>query len=341
MTGLYRWLAGVGLVIAMLAFGIGVYHAAGYLKGQRAQVRRPSDTSAPSLPGTIYLAQAGALYRFQHGSFTQVTADDGWTQPAMLSRGGQLAAVRRETNYSDVYLLSSTGRQLAQLTHNSAPGPAENNHWAFYPRFSPDGSTLFYDYDPKSPYNSYQVDLAIFASPSDPSSRASVRWTDPNPYTGGDVNPLPLEGGGLIYTKYMIDDSYQVHAQLWIQRRAGSVGQALTAPELDCAQAALSTDEKLIAMVCRKGGMQSAELDVATFDAATLTVGSPATLVSGQLVASPAFSPDGKTIAFLAPATSGGAFQLWTVSSTGPASVRNITTDLGLDSTSAPVWVAG
>ena len=48
-----RRLIGVGLLIAMLAFGLGVYHAAGYLRGQRNVVHRPTEVSAPSLPGTI------------------------------------------------------------------------------------------------------------------------------------------------------------------------------------------------------------------------------------------------------------------------------------------------
>src|SRR5947208_311122 len=141
--------------------------------------------------------------------------------------------------------------------------------------------------------------------------------------------------------QYSIDDSFQVHAQVWIQKRPGSAGQALTAPELGCGQPAVSPDEKMLAMVCSKGSNQSVELDVASLDATSLTLGSPATLVSGQLLASPAFSPDGKTIAYLAPSRPGGNFQLWTVGSSGPASVRNITTDLGLDSTSAPVWIGG
>ena len=94
-------------------------------------------------------------------------------------------------------------------------------------------------------------------------------------------------------------------------------------------------------MVCTKGSNQSGELEVASLDTTNLTLGSPATLVSGRMVASPSFSPDGKTIAFLAPDGPGGHFQLWTVGSSGPASVRQITSDLALDSSSAPVWVAG
>lgn len=333
-----RTLLGTLLVVAMLAFGIGVYHAVGYFKGDHHSVQRPTSTSAPALPGTMYLAQGGAIYRFRHGNFTQVTSDDGWMQPA-AAPSGQLVIVRREPNYSDLYMLATTGRETAQLTHDAVPGPSvENNHWAFYPRFSPDGRTLFYALDEKDAFNSYRVDLAIFASPVDPSSRTVV-WTNPNWYTGGDTSPVPLKEGGLLYTKYSIDDSSQVHSQIWVQRRAGSAGEALTAPEMDCGQAALSADESLIAMICTNGSNTSSSLEVATFDAANLALGSPATLVPNQLVASPVFSPNGKTIAYLAPSSPGGAFQLWTVSSSGPASAREITTDLGLDSLSPPVWL--
>ncbi|TMF93932.1 MAG: hypothetical protein E6I05_04900 [Chloroflexi bacterium] len=336
-----RWAIGAALVVAMLAFGLGVYHTAGVLKAGGKVVHRPNEVSAPPLPGTMYVVQGGAIFRFQHGSFTQVTAEDGWMQPAARPGDNQLVAVRRQTNSSDLFLLTTGGKQVVQLTRNSTPGPAEGNHWSFYPRFSADGATLFYDYDPKSGFNNYQVDLAIYASPSNPDSRGSLQWTHPNDYTGGDVYPVPLRGGGLIYVKYSIDDSFKVHSQIWLQKRAGSSGQALTQIELGCTQPALSPDESLIAMVCSGGSNQTAELDVATFDPTTLTLGSPATLVSGQLVASPVFSPDGKTIAYLAPSTPGGQFQLWTAGSSGPASVRNITKDLGLDSTSPPVWIGG
>jgi Tol biopolymer transport system component len=219
----------------------------------------------------------------------------------------------------------------------------ELSHWTFYPRFSPDGTQLFYSYDPKDPYNSYRVDLAIFASPADAGSQASTEWTYPNPYTGGDVNPVPLNAGGLIFTRFSIDDKSKVHSQIWLQARPGSAGVALTKPETNCLQPAVSSDQKLLAMVCTNGQTESADLQVAPFDPSALALGAPAVLVTGQLVASPAFSPDGATIAYLAPATAGGPFQLWTVPSAASAkssSPRQITTDLALDSTSAPVWLS-
>jgi len=333
-----RWLTAAVLAVAMFAFGLGVYHAAGYLKAGKPALQRPSETSAPALPGVMYLAQAGALYRFRRGSFSQVTSESGWTQPTVSPDGGTLVVVKRHGDWSDLYLMTTTGRTIAQLTHNYS-AQVESNHWAFYPRFSPDGSELFYDYDNKDPSNSYRVDLAIFASPSNPASQSSLQWTYPNPYTGGDVIPFPLAGGGLIYTRYSIDDQSKLHSQIWLQDRAGSQGVALTNPALDCGQAAISSDQKHIAMVCTRGQVQAADLVVAPFDEANLTLGAPQTLASG-LVASPSFSPDAHTIAYLAPVVAGGPFQLWTVSASGTPSPTALTSTLDLDSTSAPAWTA-
>jgi Tol biopolymer transport system component len=333
-----RSVVGAGLALAMLLFGFGVYHAAGLLKSDHTTVHRPNEITAPALPGTMYLVQSGALYRFQRGSFTKITSESGWLQPAMSPDGRELVAVQLRTNYSDLFLLTTSGRAISQLTHNSTTSPPEYSHWAFYPRFSPDGATLFYDYDPKDGYNSYRVDLAIFASPTS-NWRTSIQWSHPHAYTGGDVGPLPVTGG-LIYTKFWIDDQSMVHSQIWLQARPGSPGVALTPKDVNCIQPAVSSDQKSIAMICTRGQTQTAELDVATLDVNAAALGALATVVKGGLVASPAFSPDGKTIAYLAPVTTGGAFQLWTVGSTGSPAARALTTDLGLDSSSPPLWVA-
>jgi Tol biopolymer transport system component len=339
---LLRSVAIAAAFVAMLAFGFGVYEVADYLKAGRPHVQRPSETSVPALPGTMYVVQNGAIYRFHRGRFTQVTPEAGWMQPAGSPDGSELVAVRRQPNVSDVYLLAATGRVLRQLTHNSTSRQVLS-HWSFYPRFSADGTQLFFSYDPKDPYNGYRVDLAIFASPADPGSRAPLQWTYPNPYTGGDVDPLPLQGGGLIFTRFSIDDQSKVHSQVWLQTGPGTAGVALTKPEADCLEPALSSDQKLLAMVCTNGSTEAAELQVASLNPSTFALGSPTVVVRGQLPASPAFSPDGATIAYLAPAVAGGPFQLWTVASAESAKAfppRQITTDLALDSYSAPVWLA-
>lgn len=335
-----RGLIATALVLAMCVFGAGVYQAAGHLKTSRPPVQRPTQTTGPALPGTIYVVQGGAIYQLQRGSFHQITPEQGWMQPAADSAGSRLVAVRRQPNMSDVYVLDRNGRAWTQLTHHSS-SQVELNHWAFHPRFSADGSQIFYDYDPKDPYNTYRLDLAIFSSSSVPSSKSSLQWTYPNPYTGGDVNPVPLVGGGLIYTRYSIDFQSKIHSQIWLQARPGIPGAALTDLEADCLQPALAADGRLLAMVCTNGQPLSAQLVVAPFNAESLSLGPMTVLVKGQLVASPSFSPDGKTVAYLAPATPGGRFQLWTVpatQSTAPAA-RQVSNGLDLDAASAPAWV--
>ena len=326
------------LLAAMVAFGFGVYRAASALRTNNTHVVRPSSTTAPALPGTMYVAQDGALYRFKDGQFTQITSNAGWTEPAVSPDGSQLVAVQRSGNFSDLYLLSPEGRIERQLTHHRS-GQVEANHWSFFPHFSADGSQVFYSYDSKVA-GTYEVDLAIFSM--DLNTGSVTQWTTPNAYTGGDANPVPLKSGGLIYTKYSIDEQSQVHSQVWFQARAGSAGVALTQPADNCASPDVSTDQAELVMLCRHDQLQSIDVVLANI-AADGSLSTLTTLVHGQLAAAPVFSPDGKTVAFLSPVEAGGTFQLWTVSVTPPStsaasSAHALTSNVGLDATAAPVW---
>jgi Tol biopolymer transport system component len=330
--------AWVVLLAAMAAFGFGVYHFAGLLRTDNKHPVRPTAAAAPTLPGTVYVAQDGALYRLREGRFTQITDDAGWSEPAASPSGDELVAVKRVGQYSDLYLLTDMGRVLRQLTHHQAQ-QVEANHWSFFPRFSPDGTRVFYSYDNKDP-GSYEVDLSIFSIGVD--GQGAHQWTNPNAYTGGDVSPVPLKNGGLIYAKYSIDEKSQVHSQVWIQARAGWAGAPLTPAADDCGSPAVSSDEKTIAMVCRRGQLQNADVVVATLNEATYSIGPATTLVRGQLAAAPVFSPDGQTIAFLAPVAPGGGFQLWSVAAApgrSGATAHALTSNVGLDSTAPPVWM--
>jgi Tol biopolymer transport system component len=325
------------LVAAMIAFGFGVYHAASALKSNHKQVVRPSAEGGPSVPGTMYLAQDGALYRLKDRHFTQITDEAGWLEPAASPDGSELVAVRQTGNYSDLYLLTSTGRVVKQLTHHSSP-QVESNHWSFFPRFSADGTRVFYSYDAKV-VGSYEVDLAIFSIAI--GSGAVEQWTTPNAYTGGDVDPVPLKGGALLYTKYSIDNQSQVHSQIWFQPNAAAAGVALTQAADNCSSPAVSLDGRSVAMVCRRDQLQTADVVIVGVNADG-TWSSPVALVQGKLAASPAFSPNGRMLAFLAPVETGGAFQLWSVP-VGPltsgAEAKSLTSNVGLDATSAPVWI--
>jgi Tol biopolymer transport system component len=341
----------------VVAFGFGVYYGLGLLKSKPASAPRAVTTSRTlvPLPGVVYMAQGGNLYRLAGGQFTQIRPGPGtWSQPAGAP-GGQLVAVSRDTHFSDLYLLDGSGHPVKQLTRNVA-GSIEANHWAFYPNVSPDGKTLFYSFDPKDPLNNYRVDLAVWSMPLGGSQTDGKRRTVPNQYTGGDVQPVALASGAVLYTKYSIDDSGRSLSQLWVQPRAGALGQAITDARDDCSSPALSRDGTRLAMVCT-GGKQTATIQVAPFDGQKL--GPREVVVEGQLNASPTWSPDGHSLLYEAPGGAHGQFQLWLIqleeavspaaspqksAAPSPAAAQRkpklVTTDLDLDATSAPAWMA-
>jgi Tol biopolymer transport system component len=354
-----RWSLLVALPL-MVAFGFGVYFGLGHLKTRPAQQVKPVTKSRTliDLPGVVYVSQGGVLYRLVNGGFTAIRPGPGaWVQPA-AAPNGQLVAVSRQNFFSDLYLLDASGQPVRQLTKNES-GSVESNHWAFYPSLSPDGKTLFYSYDPKDPQNSFRVDLAIWSMPLDGSQSAGKRRTVPNEYTGGDIQPVPLASGALLYTKYGIDDAGHSTAQLWLQPRAGAIGQALTDARDGCSSPALSRDGSHLAMVCT-GGKQTSSIEVAPFDGQKL--GPRQVVVEGQLAAAPTWSPDGRSLLYVAPGGSQGQFQLWViqlewaaptpsptadksghpVANVSPAPTvskpKLVTTDLDLDATSEPVW---
>src|SRR5256885_16035140 len=89
------------LLLAMVGVAFGVYRIAGMLKSDGSHVQKPTSTYAQALPGKMFVAQGGAIYRFQNGTFTQITDDAGWTQPSSSPDGKQLVAVQRHLNYSE------------------------------------------------------------------------------------------------------------------------------------------------------------------------------------------------------------------------------------------------
>jgi hypothetical protein len=313
-----RFLLAVGLAILMVVSGSTSYV---YVASRQSKVVAPPQkpiattqrAQAFSLPGTIYIAQSGALYSFSAGRFHQLTPEAGWTQPALSPDGNTLIAVKRSSLFSDVYFLTRYGSVTGQLTNNAAPPRSQwdtgANAWSFYPRLSPDQKTLWMSFDgPKAAGNGYfNVDMSVWALPVGAAIRQGRSWTNPNNYTGGDMQPIPVSGG-VMYTKYSYDSDGDRVGQLWFTNRAGSAGKALTPTGADCAQPSLSPDGHNVAMICTYK-KQISYLTIASWNGSSL--GGLKTVVSDQLVAQPAWAPDGSGIAYLAPGGPAAPFQLW------------------------------
>jgi len=306
-----RRIAAILFLPMMLAFGSGVYLYLGTMKSKVVKERAQLPTATKPkfvLPGTMFVVQGGRLFKLNAGSFTEIGPAGDWSQPVVTPDHTRLIAVLRSGQSSDLYVLDLDGHVLKRLTKDDSR-IIDANHWVFYPRVSPDGTNLFYAYDsPKHVTGAPGVDLTIWSMPLNGTQREARVRSAPYWYSGGDVSPIPLAGTGLIFVRHSIDPSTAVHSQILFQSRPGAVVKSLTNLADNCSQPALSPDGTQLAMICT-GGKQTAKVEVAPFTGSAL--GPAKVLLDGRLYAAPAWSPDGKALAYFAPAGAAGHFQLW------------------------------
>ena len=337
-----RWTVLLALVL-MAAFAFGVNR---FLASRQTHVAAASNPveARPAfiLPGTLYLAAQGDLFKLSDGKFTDLhmPASAGtWMQPALVPGTRNLVAVARQDAYSEVYLVDTTSRTVTQLSHNQTASPTiQLNHWMFWPRVAADGTTVYVSYDAPKSTQSYEIEFAVWKGALN-GNLAQTQQTDPFSYTGGDTEVIPMTNGNLLYAKYEISNG-NVYSRLAIQSVPMREPAYLTDDTADCAQPALSPDQTQVAMICTNGtGLQSTSLQVATLTGTTL--GPPRTLVADCLCSSPAWAPDGSGLAYLAPADATGHFQLWWLagaSDATPTPPKQVTTGLDFDGTSPPAW---
>ena len=362
-----RVVLGAVLVVVMLFTGTTTYV---YLSSKTSKIadvpQKPTEATpkaqALRLTGTIYIAQSGAIYSLTAGRFRQLTPEAGWMQPSLYPDQSRLLAVRRLASYSDVYVLTRFGVVQKRLTSNIAPPRSYDtgaNNWAFYPRMGRDGR-VYLSYD--EPKAGYDVVMSIWSMSPSGSIKQGKLWSNADDYTGGDMQPIPIKGGGVVYTKYSYGPDGKLIGQLYylqapfIRGRPSTYGRALTSPGEDCRSPALSPSGTQMAMICTYE-KQVSYLVIATWKSGKL--GARQKIITNQMVAQPTWAPDGSGIAYLAPGVGDGPFQLWflpsaayapqpsptpngepvvTPSPTQPTKPVQITTNNGFDATSPIAW---
>jgi len=304
------------LTVVMLVCGVSTYLYLGTKQSKIAAPPQKPTVSTPRaqafvLPGTLYVTQSGAIYSLSSGRFHQITPEAGWSQPAVFPIGPYLLAVKNGGYWSDVYALNFFGTIVNQFTFNRAgTGMVDPslNHWSFYPRLSYDQSTLWMTYDGLKCDGCYDVQPAVYSQAYSGGIRSARAWTDGGYYTGGDVQPIPVPQGGIIYTKYSYGPDEKLIGQLWFTYSEGSYGRALTDPGEDCRTPSLAPSGTELVMICTYE-KQISYMTTASWDGSTL--GPRKNILTYQMVAQPTWAPDGSGIAYLAPGVPNGPFQLW------------------------------
>ena len=315
------------------------------------------DTTSPqvTLPGTIYVSQQGAIFAIKGTSVRRLPLPAGgaWIQPRALP-DGSLLVVRRFDEYSDLYHVSASGRVLSAMTsddQSTGNRTLQLDHWILWPAVSPDGTTVFFATDsPKpAPLQSFEVDFSLWSAPvggaitiGDSGVNGGTRWSVPDAYTGGDIEPIPLPDGDVLYASYANTGKGQVQSVLGLQTGPRSRMVSLTSPAQNCGTPAVAADGVTVAMICSNGG-QSADLEVATLEGSTLSA--PRVLVANCLCNSPSWSSSGANLLYMDASDPDGSFGLWYIAGATnlhPRAARRVTdTSVDLDATSAAAWVSG
>ena len=336
------------LVLALMAgFGFGVNR---FIASKKHAIPTESSVFIPTatrpkivLPGTLYLAQNGDIYRLSDGFFTDLhlsTSKGLWMQPAYVPNSQDIVAVLRAAEYSDLYLLNGQGQILQHLSNNAWTRTNQIflNHWMFYPHMVPNTNTILFSYDQPKDSATYAVDFSVWSGTL-AGKLAATQISDSNPFTGGDVDPSPMANGAVIYSKFAIG-SGNAYSQIAIEAKPQGKPNLLTTPAQDCGQPAPSPDGTKIAMVCIGGtGLQSTRLEVATLSAGKL--GPPVTLVNNCLCADPEWAPDGTGLVYYNTADATGHFELWWIAGAlgaAPSPPLQVTTNLDFDAASPPSW---
>ena len=340
-----RLLIGIVLVVLWASFGFGVYHLLESRKSNLTTALHPTtptdEVASVTLPGKIYVSQGGQLYVFANGRFTSVnlnTTGREWVEPA-AGPNGDLLAVARYSEWSDIDLINpATGAVVKQLTTDSSPVVALNA-WSMWPHLEADGTTVISGWDGPKYGTSYEVHFAVWSGSM--SKVHTEQWTSPTLYTGGDVEAVPLPNGGVVYAHYFLNAQSQILSQITMVEGPGDNPVPLSDPTKDCTSPTVSADGSEIAMVCTSN-TQTASLEVMSLTNGV--AGKPRVLVASCLCASPAFSPDGHDLLFLAPVDATGRFELWWIKGAAtatPSAPKSVTSTLDLEATSAPLWLAG
>jgi Tol biopolymer transport system component len=314
------------------------------------------DATSPQvrLPGTIFVSQNGAIYAIAASGVRRLNLPAGgaWIQPRALP-DGTLLAVRRFSQYSDLYHVSAAGRVLSQMTganQSTSNQTLQLNHWVLWPAVSPDGNSVYFATDsPKpAPGQSYEVDFSLWSAPLSGTAATdrggisgSARWSVPDMYTGGDIEPVPLPDGSLLYSSYANTGKGTVVSILGLQTSPSAAMVSLTTPAQDCGAPAVAADGITVAMVCTNRG-QTAALEVATLQGTAL-VGAHV-VVANCLCNSPSWSPGGGNLLYMNASNPDGNFGLWYIAKAGSAhpGVPQRVTDasVNLDATSSAAWMS-
>jgi TolB protein len=296
-----------------------------------------------ALPGRLLFVEGGNLWLWQGDAGRQITSSGDSFQPAWSPDGQWIAYVQRGTSYSDLLMQPTAGGESLRLTQDGPDSSVYSyervyaSMWAFYPAFSPDGTTIAYasQASPPSGEPAAEFHISLFSTPAVAGGSRTQLYAD----EGGHVGRLAYapDGASIVFAYGPEEEGAPTLYRY--THTSGSAAPLPGAPEQSY-DPAFSPDGHWLAFAARAEG----RTDVFAMPSGT-PAAAPMRLTSLGTARAPAFSPDGKLLAFLAIAPGANSFDLWVVDlqpgpggALQPGQPRQITQGMGLDADSGVAW---
>lgn len=310
-------------------------------------------TMLAALPGKIAYARSGAIWVYEDGKQRRLTAgpkdrqDKRDAMPSFSPDGDQIAYVRFDEGYSDIYRLSvdnptqtealtnlrPEGVEVGQTADGGQSGWNDLALWALYPRWSPNGQRIAYTSDVRTEYP------GLFSMDTGGGSVRKLDFLDHSQQTIEQPSYSP-DGTKIAVANYLTRNG---KGQIWVLTFESGKWIELTDTPDGAYDPAWSPDGQWVAFTMREGTGHN--IYVVPTDAQQWTEErpTPIKLTTDGISRAPAWSPDGSHLAYLS--LKNASFDLrvaeFTTDQAGNPSIENaaqITEKANIDATSGLSW---
>jgi TolB protein len=233
--------------------------------------------------GRILYVRDGNIWLWDAGGTRQLTTGETWRQPAFSPDGNSIAYVYRGQNFSDIFVMKDDGSENRRLTQGQAR-LLDDNDWVFRPTWTPDGTQIAFMADTGSPF------LLPWTMNTQGEARRQLQLG--GAFEMVDSVAWAPDGKRLAISGFIGTPSGQpLPGQVYVWE-TGKSAQPFTENQNGAYDPTWSPSGEWLAYAARNGPRSNVY-------ARRVEDGEEVQLSKLELARSPAWSPDGKSIAFL------------------------------------------